>query len=808
MSMERYICIHGHFYQPPRENPWLEAIELQDSAYPYHDWNERITAECYGPNGASRILDDQDRIVSIVNNYSNISFNVGPTLLSWMEEHAPESYAAVLDADALSRKRFSGHGSAMAQAYNHLIMPLASRRDKVTQVVWGIRDFEHRFQRRPEGLWLPETAVDIETLEVLAENGIAFTVLAPSQAKRVRELGAQDWTDVADGSIDPTRPYRIELPSGTSLALFFYDGPISRAVAFEKLLNRGEHLAGRLQGAFNEERDWPQLVHIATDGETYGHHHRNGDMALAYALHHIEKQGIARLTNYGEYLERHPPTHEVEILELTAWSCVHGLGRWRQDCGCNSGGQPGWNQAWREPLRNSLDWLRDRLAPLYESAAGELLRAPWAARDAYVDVILDRSPEGRERFLAAHATRELDGAERVRAWKLLELQRQMLLSYTSCGWFFDELSGIETVQVIRYAGAAIQHARELFADDVEPEFLSRLGEARSNLAEHGNGAAVYEKWVRPSVVDIEKVAAHYAISSLFEGREEHDRVYSYEAERLDERVSRAGRARLVLGQVRLTSRITGDSSPVSYGVLHFGGHNVNGGVRLFRGEEAFEQMALDAIATFERAELAETIRAMDRHFGESNYSLKNLFRDEQRRILGQILDSTLEEAAAVYSQIYENHAPLMRFLGELDVPLPHALEMTAEFVLNTRLRTAFEVDPPDLEAARTALDAALTEGAQLDRVSLGFTIRESLERLARSLAEEPEDLARLSILDEVVAFGATLPFEVDLDRVQTLYYRLHQERVAATPAREAEDAGAWLEQFRALGERLAMRVDG
>jgi len=806
MSMERYICIHGHFYQPPRENPWLEAIELQDSAYPYHDWNERITAECYGPNGASRILDDQDRIVSIVNNYARISFNFGPTLLSWMEEHAPESYAAVIDADALSRRRFSGHGSAMAQAYNHVIMPLANRRDKVTEVVWGIRDFEYRYQRRPEGLWLPETAVDVETLEVLAEHGIAFTVLAPSQAKRVRKLGARNWKDVSDGSIDPTRAYLARLPSGRSLSLFFYDGPISRAVAFEKLLERGEYLAGRLEGAFNEDRDWPQLVHIATDGETYGHHHRSGDMALAYALSQIEERGLATLTNYGEYLERHPPTHEAEVLEQTAWSCVHGVGRWWKDCGCNSGGRPGWNQAWREPLRNSLDWLRDRLTPLFESAAGELLRDPWAARDAYVDVILDRSPESRERFLAAHAARELDEAERVRTWKLLELQRQVLLSYTSCGWFFDELSGIETVQVIRYAGAAIQHARELFDEDVEPEFLKRLGEAKSNLPEHGDGAAVYDKWVRPSVVDVEKVTAHFAISSLFQAGDERERVYSYDAEQIGERVRRAGRARLVLGQVRLTSRITGDSSPMSYGVLHFGDHNVNGGVRVFRSEEAFEQMARDAIAAFERAELAETIRVMDRHFGESNYSLKSLFRDEQRRILGQILDSTLEEAAAIYGQIYENHAPLMRFLGELDVPLPHAFEMTAEFVLNARLRTAFEADPPDLDAAGAALEAARTEGATLDAVSLRFTIRETLERLARGLAENPQDVERLRILDEVVAFGATLPFEVDLDRVQTLYHRLHHERSAAPPV-DDEESRAWHEQFRALGERLAMRVD-
>ena len=403
--MERYICIHGHFYQPPRENPWLEAIERQDSAYPYHDWNQRITAECYRPNARARILDEKDRIIDIGNNYSRISFNFGPTLLSWLEEQAEEVYRAVTKADAESRDRFSGHGSAMAQAYNHMILPLANRRDKETQVRWGIRDFERRFARRPEGLWLPETAVDVETLEVLAGEGLAFTVLAPSQATRVRPIGGRAWKDVSGARIDPSRAYEARLPSGRRIALFFYDGPISRAVAFEGLLRKGEYLAGRLAGAFSEGRDWAQLVHIATDGETYGHHHRQGEMALAYALRHIEAQGLARLTNYGEYLERHPPTHQVEIFDRTAWSCVHGVGRWWTDCGCNSGSYPGWNQAWRTPLRNALDWLRDELAPRFESAAGELLKEPWRARDAYVDVILDRAAESRARFLEEHRAR-------------------------------------------------------------------------------------------------------------------------------------------------------------------------------------------------------------------------------------------------------------------------------------------------------------------------------------------------------------------------------------------------------------------
>ena len=405
--MERYICIHGHFYQPPRENPWLEDIELQDSAYPYHDWNERINAECYAPNTVSRILDGEGRIVKLPNNYAKISFNFGPTLLSWLQVKAPETYAAILAGDRMSQEHFSGHGSALAQAYNHLIMPLANRRDKYTQVLWGIRDFEYRFGRPPEGMWLPETAVDLETLDIMAELGLQFTILAPHQAKRVRLIGQDVWVDVSRGTIDPTMPYEINLPSGRRMALFFYDGSISRAVAFEGLLSRGENLAQRLAGAFSADSQLPQLVHIATDGETYGHHQRFGDMALAYALRSIETSGLARLTNYGEYLERHPPKNVAEIVENTSWSCAHGIERWRSDCGCSSGAHPGWRQAWRAPLRQAMDGLRDELAPAFEAQGGIYLRDPWAARDDYIDVVLDRSQPSTDAFLARHAVKPL-----------------------------------------------------------------------------------------------------------------------------------------------------------------------------------------------------------------------------------------------------------------------------------------------------------------------------------------------------------------------------------------------------------------
>src|SRR5579862_4655889 len=452
--------------------------------------------ECYAPNAAARMMDGSDRIEQITNNYSKISFNFGPTLLSWMKDKMPEIHQAILTADNLSQERYGGHGSAIAQVYNHMILPLANARDRYTQVFWGIRDFQSRFGRDPEGMWLSETASDTPSLETLAELGIRFTILSPSQASRVKEIGKRKYRDVNGGQIDPTRPYLMRLPSGRSITLFFYDGPVSRGIAFESLLSSGETLANRLTSAFDDRRQWDQLVHIATDGESYGHHHRHGEMALAYALHHLESNHLARLTNYGQYLETHPHSHEAQIHEKSAWSCVHGVGRWMEDCGCNSGGHPGWNQGWRAPLRHSLDWLRDELAPLFEKKGKELLRDPWAARNAYIDVILDRSDNVLESFFTAQALRQLSEQEKVTTLKLMELQRHAMLMYTSCGWFFDEISGIESVQVVQYAARALQLAREIFGKDLEPGFLDRFQHARSNIASNGDGRKIFNRFVK------------------------------------------------------------------------------------------------------------------------------------------------------------------------------------------------------------------------------------------------------------------------------------------------------------------------
>ena len=803
--MERYLCIHSHFYQPPRENPWLEAIEIQDSATPFHDWNERITAECYAPNSAARILDSTGRIQQILNNYAHISFNFGPTLLSWMEDRAPDIYQSILEADTESQQRCSGHGNAIAQCYNHMIMPLANRRDKYTQAYWGMRDFEHRFGRQPEGMWLPETAADVESLEVLAELGIKYTILAPHQAGQERRIGTSRWKNVEGAQIDPTRAYACKLPSGSSINLFFYDGPISRAVAFEGLLSNGEHFAQRLLSGFSDNRKWPQLMHIATDGETYGHHHRHGDMALAYALHHISSNNLAKLTNYGEYLEKHPPTHEVEIINNTSWSCAHGVERWRSNCGCNSGMKAGWSQEWRGPLRAALDSLREDLTPAYEQSAREILKDPWKARDEYAAVVLDRSERNINSFFETHAVRTLTHDEKVRALKLLEMQRHAMLMYTSCGWFFDELSGLETVQVIMYAGRALQLAQDLFGDSYEQRFLELLAHARSNVPEYGTGADIYNRWVKPAQIDLIKVGAHYAISSLFDRYAEHSSIYSYDVRVIDDVRLQSGRAQINLGQAQICSRITLDCAHVSFGTLHFGDHNVNAGVRLFRSEEAYKHLVEDATTAFKAADLPAAIRALDRHFEGVTYSVKSLFRDEQRRVLQRILGSMMAEAEGSLRQIYEHHAPLMSFLSDVGSPLPPVLRMTSEFVLNSLLRKAFSHEDLQVERVQTLLDTARRENLPLDIPGLSYTLKKRLDEMAGELLVIPRGQT-LERFNAAISLVQSLPFEVDLWRLQNAYYFILQNTYPEMLRHEDEVARTWVREFEQLGELLKVHV--
>jgi len=494
------LIIHGHFYQPPRENPWTGVVEEEPGAAPFHDWNERIYSECYQPNSCARIVDPGTAEDRIVNNYANISFNFGPTLASWLEQNHPDTYARIVAADRESALKRRGHGNAIAQAYGHALLPLCNEHDRRTQIRWGVADFRHRFGRDPEAMWLPETACNDDVMDGLIGAGLRFVILAPHQAARVRGIKERAWRDVGEQTIDTSVAYRYSHRdgSGRSIAVFFYDGPTSRAIAFENLLRSSRALVDRFVTRNNGSGE---LVNIATDGETYGHHFKFGDVCLAHALEVEAPQRGFQITNYGSYLDEHPPQFEVEINngpegEGTSWSCRHGVGRWIRDCGCHTGGGAGWNQRWRTPLRHALDFLRDENAVQFEATRGILLLDPWQARDDSIELILDQH-RSREAFLYDHAGRWLSTDEQWQALTYLELQRMLVLMYTSCGWFFNDISGIETIQVLKYACRAIDLMEQAALPPARGRFLEILSEARSNRIELGNGADIYVKLVEP-----------------------------------------------------------------------------------------------------------------------------------------------------------------------------------------------------------------------------------------------------------------------------------------------------------------------
>ena len=810
--MERYICIHGHFYQPPRENPWLETVEIEDSAYPYHDWNERVDAECYGPNAASRIVSPDGYILDIVNNYSKMSFNFGPTLLAWMEKGAPETYQGILEADRLSADRFSGHGSAIAQVYNHVIMPLANSRDKHTQVVWGIKDFRRRFQREPEGMWLAETAVDLETLDLLAEYGIKFTILAPHQAKSVRMMGEPEWRNVSGGRIDPSTGYWCFLPSGRRIAVFFYDGPISRAIAFERLLVTGEIFAHRLMTGFNDARDHDQMVHVTTDGETYGHHHRYGDMSLAYALYYVQKNNLARITNYGEYLERHPPVSEVEIFENSSWSCIHGVERWREDCGCNSGTHAGWRQSWRRPLRQAFDMVRDRCHAIFEEEGAKYLREPWKARDEYVDVVNDRSDANVNDFLFRHSKRALSEEEKEQALKLLAMQRAAMLMYTSCGWFFDEISGVETVQVMKYACRTTQLAENIKPGlGLEKELVECLSAAPSNVFE--NGAKIYEILVRPARIDILRVAAHYVISSLFFDYPKESRaIYSYHVEDVIYDRLIAGPGRLALGRCLLHSNLSGEKADAIFAAFHFGDVNLAAGVYQFTGEESFRGMYAEVRNAFESGNVAETIRAIDRHFAAPyNHTLWHIFKDEQRRVIRMILKEKYEQVEDLFRTIYEGSYWVMTFLKSINNPVPKPFYSATEATINLGLWKIFNGEF-DIEKLAHVVKEAGAWPISIDREGLqlwaGQWIDEEMRRLAKK-PQDPESVLLIEKIKDALQVLGTLSLNLDLWRTQNIYFRIRGVAFDTTRGRAETgdyEARRWILAFNDLGNQLGIKV--
>jgi alpha-amylase/alpha-mannosidase (GH57 family) len=797
--LEKYICIHGHFYQPPRENAWLEVIEVQDSAHPYHDWNERISAECYAPNTASRILNEKGVIKNIISNYSRISFNFGPTLLSWMESHDPETYQAILKADRDSIELFRGHGSAMAQVYNHMIMPLANSRDKETQIIWGIRDFEWRFKRKPEGMWLAETAVDDESLDLLAKHGIKFTVLAPRQAKSIRRIGETSWTTVDAGNLDTRRPYLRSLKSGRSIALFFYDGDISQGVAFNGLLNDGKKFAHRLLDGFDNRTVEPQLVHIATDGETYGHHHKHGDMALAYALDYIEKHRHSHVTNYAEFLSKFPPTYEADIHEGSSWSCVHGVERWRNNCGCNSG-KPNFHQLWRKPLRETMDWLRDQLIVIYENEVANYLKDPWLAREDYINVILDRGDESVAKFFQKHCIVEV---EHNRVLRMMEVQRNAMLMYTSCGWFFDDLSGIETTQIMQYACRAMQLVSQVSDVRLEDEFLRRMEVAPSNVSSLGNGREVYRKYVTPAKTNLQRVGMHYAVASIFEEDPESFPVFNYTTKNHVFIRKEAGEQKLVIGITSVKSNVTRSEKKFAFAVIYMGQHNIIGNISIDMEMEKFNLMQSSIVAAFEEARLGDIIGLMQTYFGPEKYTIWQLFQDEKRKVFDLITYQSMRDLENSLRRIYNRDYPLVMALANNDAPIPNAYRTTFEYILNADLTRCFLSERINIRQVERITNELVKWGLNIeDSDRLERLVGESIFREMKRFSLEGDNYTRIERLNRLFPLLRKLDLSPNMYKSQNLYFE-----ISTADPRYNGHSPEWIREFVLLGENLRVKIE-
>ena len=681
-DLNKYVCIHGHFYQPPRENAWLEQIEVQESAAPFHDWNERINEECYGPNSYARILDEHGKIIDITNNYERISFNMGPTLLSWMELERPDSYKLILEADQNSLKRFDGHGSAIAQVYNHMIMPLASRRDKETQIYWGLYDFEQRFKRSPEGMWLAETAVDLETLKCLADQGIKYTILAPNQAEKFRG-NDKHWHK----GINPNHPYTVDLGNNQSIVVFFYNGEISQKIAFGGLLNDGKLFAENLLGGFSDKIASPELLHIATDGESYGHHHYQGEMALAYCLHHLENYTDAQLANYGYFLSKVDVQHEATIHDNSSWSCAHGVERWKSNCGCHTGGEAHWNQEWRAPLRQGLDWLKEKLDSLYELEMAEFHPNPWQLRNDFIEVVFQYEERDYAAFFKKHLPALKEDLQ-THVIRLLEMQRNGMLMYTSCGWFFNEASGIETVQILQYANRAIQLAERENDVELEEGFLKILAEGKSNLAEHGTIRDVYEKWVSPKRMTLSKVGMHYAVNVLFAEHPKTLQVFNYNIQTSDLTRHRSGHQIICMGRAVINSKITLSVKYLSFAVLYLGNHQIIGGTMDDYDEENFKEIEARLSSKFQNGYITSAIHDIHDFFRNTHFSFFDLMRDEQKKVLDEVIKINIRDAVGSIGRIAQQNYGLLNLMKKQQLVIPHILWKNLVTKLEHDLRSA------------------------------------------------------------------------------------------------------------------------
>jgi alpha-amylase/alpha-mannosidase (GH57 family) len=816
-----FVVVHGHFYQPPRENPWIEEIELEESAYPFPNWNARITRECYTPNTCARIRDDRLRVLDIINNFQYINFNIGPTLISWLAANAPVTYERILAADRESHARL-GFGNAIAQAYNHVILPLANARDRETEILWGLRDFSYRFQRQADAMWLPETAVNMEVLRDLVDHGMSYVILSPWQARQIRPLQGGPWVEV-NGDIDTTRPYRcfVEAEKRSSVSrrfidIFFYNGQTAAELSFGELLSDSGRLLDHLGGKLSSDRSRPQLLNVATDGETFGHHKPFAEMGLAYAVSRLCPERDWHVTNYRSYLEVQEPLQEVEISlgpqgEGTAWSCAHGVGRWERDCGCNTGGGPGWNQKWRAPLRQAFDFLNEKLAVIFTREGSRYLRDPWAARNDYIEVILDRSENSREAFFSRHGTKALSAAEQIQILKLLEMERHVLLMYTSCGWFFSDLANLETLQIMKYAARALQLGQQFSREDLEAPFLSILQEARSNRKEMGSGRDLYLNKIRPAVITFPKLVNHFSISLLNDPqRHKAFTIYHYHPELLDyEEKSQAG-LDLAVGRVKLTSGITLNNQTLGYATLFLGSYLYRTQVQEGQTEAEFDDMVALLFKALE--ETPEDIAiTLAEYFGPEYYSVRDMFKREKRDILHTSLQKVQDEVELELLRGFTEAQPLLFTMTEEGFVLPQVFQLAARTALRRRITQILyswsvgdekhlpKRDLTEIMTIAQKLHIHLTDDPA------GRLLAEILERRLVALAQNFCSVNAL-LVDNLLSLRAELPLEVDIMEAQNLFFHLMEQHVTKlTPA--GRRARKDYKEFAEVLLRLAVKLN-
>jgi len=809
-ELRKYLCVHGHFYQPPRENPWLDTIERQETAFPYHDWNERVTRECYGPNTRGRLHGKGGRILRLVNNYEYMSFNFGPTLLMWLEDAYPWIYSQILSADRAGSLRYRGHGNALAQVYNHIIMPLASPRDRITQIRWGLADFRHRFGRDAEGMWLAETAVDNQTLRMMADEGIKFTILSPTQAQAVRPLvkrrytpadaagpgighGSSSWQDVSGGRIDPSRPYRVMLDKEGPrfIDVFFYDGPLSRSVAYEKILSSGADLLSRINYIFKNHKDGPRLVNIATDGESYGHHFKFGEMALTWLFDHLEQDREIGLTNYGMFLELFPPENEVRIFENSSWSCSHGIERWRSDCGCSVGGNPAWNQAWRKPLRQGLDWLATELSIIFEERAGRFVKDPWLARDEYIKLLLYRSKDKKKDFLASHSARPLNDDEEVELFRLMESQRMALYMFTSCGWFFDDISGIEAIQVLMYASRAIELVRLWSKKDLESGLMGFLTKAKSNDRRYGHGGNIYQGLVKASAVGPSLLTANYALTSLVRGVEIgswlSELVHVLWVKDIDINGMMAN-----LGEVNVNEKMTTMTFRKRYlAIRRKDGKTITCLVGKRSGLDP-EQLA-EEIRSALSLSFDQGMDIFSRHASDAQrFDLKDLIPDVQKWIINGMANNLFSQIKGSMSTHYESLQEYINILQEASERSPSFLDISFRLLFidellnilalapgkksidfNDLLRPASLTGPvypkPSPEKGAAEFLGDILRESALVQKGQGF-LRSNMDSIAQS-----NNIVSMENIINFLKFVRGLNMEPDLWECQNLYYDLSRD---------------------------------